>query len=863
MRRRAPLYLLGVVLLAACQMQSAATPPTATPSASAAPTTLAAPAGRLSIAPVDAAIPASFKATSGHFALFQVAAVAKAAALPALSPAPDLSNVAVTALLTPEQRSMVALQGFTISPADTKEFYEVYERARYSYAPAFVTSDSILHVYHLMFDKMLRTTESQYLADMLTRLDWELMRASTQQYEQLRGTPLEQPARRNAAYFAVAVHLLQPEWSIPEALRDLAQPDLDQIAAHSGFAPSAIFPDLPNGEDWSQYVPRGHYTASEKLARYFTAMMWHGRMAMSTSSDTASQQAALLAMAMRDTTIGSYQAADVWSGIYEPTVFFVGKSDDLTPPEYIDLLEKTFGAGAAPSALLDTAKLAQLRDQAAALHPPQVNTSQGAGLRFMGQRLVPDAYVFDQLIAPHVEGRSLPKALDLFAAIGSERASQHLASAGDSAMPGYQDQIAKLQSTFQGYNQDTWTQNLYWSWIYSLRPMLEKPGDEMPFFMRSQAWQDKQLNAAIASWSQLKRDTILYSKQAYAEGAWLPPPSPDLPKGYVEPVPELYARIGAMTTMLKEGLDSRGLLDDDGRTLLENMQRVVATLKSIAEKELTGVTPTEDEYQFIRRYGVEIEALTLSAHDDENAYVGPQENGSSEIPPEVATVADVATNPGGSVLEEGVGRVFNIYVAVPVEGKLVLAQGGVFSHYEFEQPLGERLTDEAWKKRLEAGDVPPLADWTASFLVAQTADQQLSDTILNFNTALVNAFWNTNASQVESYLGPDELADTKAFIQGLVDDKTFLGMKRHSIDFRSFDMQDASHATVATRERWSEKLYPGSVSDLPPDEGSLPKPIGVRDAYDSDVTYTMEKQGDSWIITKIVTKADLPPLQKP
>ncbi len=61
---------------------------------------------------------------------------------------------------------------------------------------------------------------------------------------------------------------------------------------------------------------------------------------------------------------------------------------------------------------------------------------------------------------------------------------------------------------------------------------------------------------ALGSWTELRRDTILYAKQVYAEmgaGA-LPPPAPEPPKGYVEPVPELYARLQALAQMTIDGL---------------------------------------------------------------------------------------------------------------------------------------------------------------------------------------------------------------------------------------------------------------------------------------------------------------------
>ena len=51
------------------------------------------------------------------------------------------------------------------------------------------------------------------------------------------------------------------------------QAELALIEAAAGPAESPIFGYT---EDYSQYKPRGHYTRSERLERYFKAMMWYG-----------------------------------------------------------------------------------------------------------------------------------------------------------------------------------------------------------------------------------------------------------------------------------------------------------------------------------------------------------------------------------------------------------------------------------------------------------------------------------------------------------------------------------------------------------------------------------------------------------
>lgn len=884
MRSVSLLALALLVALAACSTPPPAptpTPAASEPTAVAEPTPIAvAPTAAAPIAgpavSLDAAalpappLPAGFTpAAAPGFARFQPPAVSAEARVAAEPIAPDLGNVELSVILSPEQRARIAANGFAISPGDTKEFYELYERARYDNVPVFVTSDSLLHVYHLLFDKTLRRAETNAFIPMLTRLDGELLQTSVAQYEALAGTPWAEAARRNAAYFAVAVKLLVPTWEIPAGLRDLAEPDLAAIAAHEAIAPSAIFPGYPEGEDWSQYVPRGHYTKSEELGRYFRAMIWHGRMTFRVADETETRQAALLTQAYRTTEVDGLPAAAVWAGIYEPTVFFVGRSDDLTPPEYDEAFAAAYGDASDPQALLDEAKFEAFHAAAAELRPPQilgmVNTAGAPleatkGLRLMGQRFVPDAFVFERLIASAVPGRSLPKSLDFFAALGSERALAHLEATGDTALPSYAENMDELRGIFAGYGDEVWTQNLYWAWIHSLRPLLGPAGEGYPQFMQGEAWQDKQLTTALGSWTELKRDTILYAKQVYAERGYdaLQPPDPERPKGYVEPVPELYARVAGLTQMTIDGLGSRGLLADDDRAALEAMAKIAGQLQTMAEKQLRGEALADEEYEFIRFYGAEIEALTFAA-GDEGAYQGRGGFPAGGEDLQAAVVADIATNPAGAglVLENGVGRVFEIYVVAPVEGRLVLTKGGVFSHYEFVQPLGERLTDEAWRAMLDAGDAPPLAEWTGSYLVEQNSAGPLADTIRRFNEELVKAFWFTTTEPVAPFLGPEELADTQTYIDRLKADGQFVGQKLLGLDFRSFDFQDADNAVVTTRERWSDELYRGTPFFA--EQQGDPVLVGVRPPYTLNVTYTMRRQDDGWQITRIVLDPAAPP----
>jgi len=619
---------------------------------------------------------------------------------------------------TSMQQELLEENGFVVVPAEHREFYNLYQSAHDQQKPLFVTTDSVLHIYHLLFDKVLRTAEEEYFNTDLVKLTRGMLWASREQLQSLQDTALEEVAARNVAYFAVALKLLDPGAEVPQEVKDDVQAELVRIEAHEGFTESSILPGYE--EDYSQYVPRGHYTRNELRQRYFKAMMWYGRLNFRLKELDETRSALLIAQALSRVEIGGEPASSIWARIYEPTVFFVGATDDLNIYQYQSLMTEVYGSMPEdPAAFLDDNLLGAFIAAARELPPPQINSmwvwvaqdraEETQGFRFMGQRFVIDAYIFQQLIYNNVADRFLPKGLDVLSAMGSEEAYALLDEMGETQYGGYIEQMEKVQGEVAALEMDSWTQNLYWSWLHTLRSIISEKGDSYPAFMRTRAWTHKDLHTALGSWTELKHDTILYTKQAYAALTAMPPEARF--KGYVEPNPETYARLAALTRMTLEGLDSRSLLASDDRDSLVRLEELLLSLKAIAEKELEGEPLAEEEYDLINSYGDILENLTLAAADK-------PEPGGSVDEEEAAVVADVATDPNsGTVLEEAVGKIFEIYVVAEVEGQLTLTEGGVFSYYEFAWPAADRLTDEAWRGLLNSGQAPPRPEWTSSFIV--------------------------------------------------------------------------------------------------------------------------------------------------
>ncbi len=683
----------------------------------------------------------------------------------------NYDDVASKLNLDTDQKSLLAKNGFVVisDPFYPREedITRPYEILKEREVPVFITSDSLLHLYHIQFDETLRQVEEREFYDAIWQISNALLQDSLAVYENADGEARE-AARRNAAFFAVGLSLLAPqpdqvcpeneEWmyaethftkeeaelyqfSVPDEVREEVEQELSLIGAHEGFAPSPLF---RYDEDYSQYVPRGHYTRSEKLKNYFRAMMWYGRMsfllkggtpdALVSAEDARIQTAA--AAQITAAICADPSVKDSWDRMYAVTAFYVGYSDDLGCYEYAGAMNEVFGGTFDPTAVSED-DIAALKAELAAYRSPQIYGGTGncqipppyspdqanqclentKGFRLMGQRFIPDSYMFSNLVGPYTgvytgtgqpftlvgSIRGFPMGLDVMSLLGSKRAAEILDETGNSDYSLYAAQYSDLEAEFGAFTIAEWNQNLYWSWLYALKPLLAEHGPGYPTFMQGGAWQDKELNTALASWTELRHDTILYAKQSYTMEATAAPYHEEKPVvGYVEPVPEFYNRLLALTRMTSAGLDEMEVLDDVSKARLTRLEEILERLVDLSTQELENEELDEEDYEFIKNFGDELEGVIAEVDDNSK---------------KTTIIADVHTDSNSrQVLEEGVGYVDMTVVAYKLpDGRILCGAGPVMSYYEFTHPMSDRLTDEDWRLMLEQNP-PDQPDWTASFV---------------------------------------------------------------------------------------------------------------------------------------------------
>lgn len=621
---------------------------------------------------------------------------------------PDFSNVINADQLeywSDEAKQMLLQNGFLVTSGGW-EFYEKYESNRYLYYPNYVTTDALLHTYHLYFVYLQSKVEKNKLSPELLALSTAMQQQSQAQYEALQGTEWENAALRNLAFFSVGVSLLQPGAPVPAPVADLVGQELDLIMAASGNSASPVMnldaADSPDAllEDYTQYIPRSYYAGDEVLEPYFRAMMWYGRMTFRASDEDQTRSAVLMTLALQDE-----QAAASWERLYTVTSFFAGVSDDPTCLDYAPLVGAAYGEGTTAADLprqdkafsAFTASLAELKPAAInsiPIYEDQDKEEATAGLRFMGQRYTLDAAVFQQLIYDNVAPkedktqRMLPDALDVPAAFGSETALNILTEQGDTDYPGYTENMEEIRTALDQAPAEVWSASLYAAWLDALRPLADAKGEGWPQHMQSDAWARKDLSSLLGSWTELKHDTALYAKQVYGEmGGGGVEEADD--RGWVETEPVVFGKLSALSQATADGLERLGLLEEEDAENLGILAELCRQLMVIAEKELKNELPTEEEFELIRTVGGQLEHFwTETVYDEAAGLYTPQ-----QAP--AALVADVGTDPNGTVRQVGTD-VNNIYVIVNVDGSLRLASGSVFGFYQFERPTSERMTDQQW-----------------------------------------------------------------------------------------------------------------------------------------------------------------------
>ena len=634
----------------------------------------------------------------------------------------NLTNPTQLKEFDPQLSQQLGQNGFGIVPARNNQLFQIYEKNDYADFPNFVTTDLYLQLYHLYFDCMLRELEETKLLPLMIRFTRD-MHELLYNMERWSGADekVYQIAKHNVAYYNIAYKLFTGDYINNPEKGTIDVEEVENIMAAQN-SPSNFMQDYTEVQfPYSLFRPRGHYTRSEKLQRYFRGMMWLQTATFGLEHNdevlAAVQQACALKL--------DKKSQENYKTLNDLITYLMGESDNLSLIQVMAEVNKT---GLQMEDLIHndeaiakiTAKLNEIGNTQTRIRPKYEKTSHNK-INVMPQRYQPDAEVLQEMV--DYDGkptqRATPKGLDFFAAMIVPEAEKILMNE-KSQWKGFAPALQKMKQRMQQIN---WDQTISTKWMSTLRALCDRdPQLNMPYFMVTSEWDRKDLNAMLASWAELKHDAILYAKQPMgAECGGGGPPEP-IVKGYVEPNVGFWRKAIMLLNDTERLLKEQDMLTDKISGATDRMKEEAEFLLAVSEKELAGKPLTDEEYGQIECIGATFENISLDLVRQPDQYLMGWDDvqGADK---KVALVADVYTanadnNPEKSILFEAVGDADEIYVVVEIDGYLYLTRGAVLSYREFIQPIDmPRLTDEEWQEQLEKNPRKGVPEWMNTIIV--------------------------------------------------------------------------------------------------------------------------------------------------
>jgi hypothetical protein len=648
-------------------------------------------------------------------------------------------------------------------------FYRIYSRD----LPVFITSDSMLHAWHRSFDYMLEELEATYLsvalADLLAGMA-EAVPAAKAEY----GTGPLAESLTDADYFlAVGRSLLSGKPAGTKLNQDARVGTTLNAVTGEKMQSFHLF-GRDRNMDFSQFKPRGHYEASEELRRYFKAMMWCGRVDLRVAggkdaTGTLSSPRELGAALVLHDLLKRSGKFDTWRQFDALLEAFIGRVDSATFAHMEALLKESKLAGAA--AVKDAKALETLQADILAgkfglqdvrgdvyINKPGASQpiTMPRSFTVLGQRFAVDSWAMSKIVYDDIKWnnelvqRRIPSGLDAaFAALGNDNVVPELVDRMTNGTrkfrdkENYQHNLLAARAVIDRRPAAAWDGTVYDNWLGALRELSEPTTDaKFPEALRTKAWAMKSVNTQLASWTQLRHDTILYVKPSHTTGQ-----ACYYPAGFVEPVPAFWGKLETMAAKSADLLAKTPFPDIDVERpmpwdptgqhkqkvklkelhkkqveFLRNFAKQMGVLKEIAtkqldQKELTAaeLKVLEDVVQINRGSGITM----YNGWYPKLFYKGVRDCADWE-----PLVADVHTNvpappvgDPGCIVHQGVGNIDLLLIAIDSGKDRMVYAGPVLSHYEFETPINNRVSDSEWRDSSVKGKLPPRPEWTKGYLV--------------------------------------------------------------------------------------------------------------------------------------------------
>jgi len=621
--------------------------------------------------------------------------------------APELERLRQAGVVVPARLAL---------PSYAYGYHEIFQ----SQLPVYITADSLFHAVFASHDATVEELEKSSIApaltDALARMHCALPAAGADYpADTLRDLDLYLTVARNLASDVPVVSIVGDASVDREAAALIAK-----IQASTGAEAITLF-GRPRLIDFTQYTPRGHYTSSEELTRYFVTAMWTSRLELNLVSRSSRSSApgpepdpretpreAIDALALADLATRGGAAAGI-ATVEQAWTMLAGRREDVT----IDQLA-ALRTAAGITSLRDPNAFALLKraigerfQRTTRLHPmPEGSTVLPAIATLIGPRVVVDATALMPLVNGAVPDRNTVHTADVVYSLGLDRGKRYLAAdLAKFASLGAQLDVARTLEHTLPLGDD-----LYSAWLAAIRALAVPPAGALPSFATTEVGADLRFNTISAAYGQLKHNYVLMAGQPYSEFGC------EIPDGYIEPVPAAY---DALIAYAERGAKLAARLGDHGsaRAQFTRMAGTLRVIRAIVDDELANRPLSAAQKHWIGM----VAELSVDRSQDITGfppvysgwYLGLFPNPERDGMRGAGFIADYFTS-----VEDGIAYAG---ASAPRMGVFVVDTGGgprafvgpVARAYETHTPLTTRLTDEAAAKLTSVAD-----PWAVSYTIA-------------------------------------------------------------------------------------------------------------------------------------------------
>ena len=467
------------------------------------------------------------------------------------------------------------------------------------------------------------------------------------------------------------------------------------------------------------FKPRGHYTETLQLKKYFMAFTWLSKLEIKLNKRRADFEDSFLLATIIAKTCEEHLSE--FNHFQEFIAKIIGISDGYTINEFLNVINKNI-----PSfdCLIETIDFliknkSEFANKCIAEMTKEANLTKfgdyvGQESEFsfslIGKGTMIDNIVIQSMIDGNLKDdngycpeRKFTSVFDLLYTLFDNQSINDVLQKRmeEIEIPQrdgyfYNNHLSKIRSM---YSKIIFDETIYGQELRMLRALTEdielmKNHKLYPFF--NDSWLKKQAQTQIGHYSELRHDNVLYLEEVCGGRCEC-----FYPELLIEPVPTFWKEFLKLIEMMKIMVPKENRRDVN---ILNNFENIINKFISYLDQYLTNKTVDEKL----------IEELKSIIKEDHGGSGGPEITGwyarlfhdseeALEFKPEVSSMftgVNDERGPGG-IVHLGTGSVQTMYVLTKDpesnEDKIVL--GPVYSTYEFITPYETRLNDEEWKEQ--------------------------------------------------------------------------------------------------------------------------------------------------------------------